>query len=222
MHTRTNLDTPAVVINAAGMGSRLGRGIPKALVKVCGIPLIEWQLRFLCHGISNVRLVVGFEGDALAKVARAIRPDITIIHNPHWAETKTAASLSLGMQGITTRCISLDADLLVDPQDFELMIRANQNCIGLTRPNSEQPVYVDVTQNLARSFSYTQTSDFEWTGLVNFNPKQIQPADGNVYEMISPLLPLDFVLVHCAEIDTPSDYIAANTFWQRILDTQYA
>lgn len=213
---------PVVVINAAGKGSRLGLGIPKSLVKVCGCPIVEWQLRLLCRSVKDVRLIVGFDGDSLADFARSVRPDITIIRNSRWQETKTAASLSLGMEGVTSRCISLDGDLLVAPEDFEAVLQCNTDCIGVTQPCSEQPVFVEVTEGLARQFSYSEPSDFEWTGIVNFRPVSLLPSDGNVFEMIRPILPLKIVHVRCAEIDTQNDYLSAIVFWEKIIESHHA
>lgn len=222
MAIQESCGNPVVVINAAGKGSRLGLGIPKSLVTVCGRPLIEWQLRFLCRSVKDVRLIVGFDGDALSDVARSVRPDIKIIRNSRWKETKTAASLSLGMEGVVSRCISLDGDLLVAPEDFEAVLQCDKDCIGVTPPCSEQPVFVEVTDGLARKFSYSEASDFEWTGIVNFRPINLLPSDGNVFEMIQPILPLEIVHVRCAEIDTQSDYLSASVFWKKIIESRHA
>ena len=48
----------SVVICCAGMGTRLGIGTTKALVNVCGIPLIVRQLELL-KDYSDIRIVVG-------------------------------------------------------------------------------------------------------------------------------------------------------------------
>lgn len=204
---------PSVIINAAGMGSRLGHNLPKSLVKVCGKPIIEWQLLKLCHAIEDVRLVIGFKGHELAAVARAIRPGIQIIENPNWQNTKTAASLSLGMQSAHDRCISLDGDLLVAPHSFSKFIKASHNLIGVCTPNTTFPVYVTVDLGgLGTGFSYEEKSPFEWTGLVNFNRHKISAGQANVYEMLTPILPIAIQQIDCAEVDTPEDLLAAEAF----------
>lgn len=206
---------PTVIINAAGMGTRLGHNLPKSLVKVCGKPIIEWQLLKLCHEIEDIRLVIGFKGDELATIARAIRPSIQIIENPNWQSTKTAASLSLGMQNAHDRCISLDGDLLVAPNSFNKFIKASHNMIGVCTPNTTFPVYVTLNQNnLGSGFSYEEKSPFEWTGLVNFDRHQISASQANVYEMLTPILPIAIQQINCAEVDTPEDLLVAEAFWK--------
>lgn len=49
-----------VVLNCAGLGSRLGLGKTKALIDLAGKPLIHWQLDML-KDIADVRIVIGFE-----------------------------------------------------------------------------------------------------------------------------------------------------------------
>ena len=57
------------IILAAGMGTRLRpltNEIPKCLVKVCGEPMVERQIRFLREaGIDDITLVSGYKAEAL-------------------------------------------------------------------------------------------------------------------------------------------------------------
>ncbi|MBC7318867.1 NTP transferase domain-containing protein, partial [Candidatus Bipolaricaulota bacterium] len=52
-----------VVILAAGVGSRLGHGLPKALVKLCdNKTILDHQLENLKSvGLENIRVVVGYK-----------------------------------------------------------------------------------------------------------------------------------------------------------------
>lgn len=58
-----------LLIVAAGVGSRLGRGEPKALVPLCGRPLLSWTLASLSE-ISFARSVVAAPPDRLGEVER--------------------------------------------------------------------------------------------------------------------------------------------------------
>ena len=57
------------IILAAGMGTRLRpltNEIPKCLVPVCGIPMVERQIQFLHEaGIKDITLVSGYKADKL-------------------------------------------------------------------------------------------------------------------------------------------------------------
>lgn len=61
----------AAVVVAAGSGSRLGAGVPKALVEVGGEPLVAHAVRRLRAGGVEV-VVVAAPGDRLAELARAV------------------------------------------------------------------------------------------------------------------------------------------------------
>ncbi len=212
-----------VVINAAGCGSRLKMNIPKSLVEVAGCSILEWQLNELCQSVESVRIVVGYMGETVARLARRLRPSIEVIFNEEWKTTKTAASLSLGMLGVAGRCVSLDGDLLVHPADFYSFVSAQKDLIGVSKVLSSQPVFAIVDDSEACvEMSYTKLSPYEWTGLVNFDPPRVAPAKNNVFEMIECLLPAAIYPVRCCEVDTAGDLLAANRDWPRYLNyTEY-
>ena len=55
------------LIVAAGRGERLGSDRPKALVTLCGMPMLEYSVRAL-RAVSAVdRIVVALPADALAQ-----------------------------------------------------------------------------------------------------------------------------------------------------------
>ncbi|QDV23489.1 NTP transferase domain-containing protein [Aureliella helgolandensis] len=208
------MNEATVVINSAGCGSRLKMQIPKSLVEISGRPILEWQLRELCPSAPRVRIVVGYMGDQVATLARRLRPSIEVIVNEEWKTTKTAASLSLGMKGVRGRCVSLDGDLLVHPADFSQVLTADQDVIGIADVSTSHPVFAVVNdQNACTEMSYTKTSQYEWTGLVNFLPSSVAPGQGNVFEMIEDLLPTQTAKIRCCEVDTPADFLYANRIW---------
>ncbi len=208
------MNNATVIINAAGCGSRLGMKLPKSLVKVAGRSMLEWQLGEMCPSVQGVRIVVGYLGERVAELARHLRPSIEVIVNENWKTTKTAASLSLGMEGVAGRCVSLDGDLLVHPDDFRELLLIDHDMIGITEVNSSQPVFAVVDeQGRCSEMSYTKLSPYEWTGLVNFWPKYVAAGQGNVFEMIECLLPAPTMKVRCCEIDTPADLLNAARVW---------
>jgi choline kinase len=201
----------------------LGRGIPKSLVHVCGRSILEWQLTELCRSVPRVFLVVGYQAEAVADLARRVRPDVHVVSNDRWSVTKTAGSLSLGAARAGGRCLSLDGDLLVAPADFVRMLRSGSDAIGVCRPSSSEPVYARLdAAGRCIGFSYTDVTTWEWSGLVNFDAERVPAQDGHVFAMMECILPAATVEVRCVEVDTPQDLILAESGWSRIINTRRA
>lgn len=68
------------IILAAGMGTRLRpltNNIPKCLVNVCGVPMVEQQIKFLHEaGITDITLVSGYKAEKLAYLKDKYSVDI--------------------------------------------------------------------------------------------------------------------------------------------------
>ncbi len=194
-----------VVINCAGMGTRLGMGVPKSLIKIGDKPLIHWQLELLKE-VEDIRIVVGFQALDIIKTVREIRNDITFVLNKNFSSTQTGYSLGLGAQFAREYVISLDGDLLVQPKDWAALMTNENEVVGVCPTSTEDPVcaVVDEFDNVI-SFSRTRSS-FEWTGLLKLKTEKIPIKNCYVYELIEGYLPLKKLNVQCCEIDTPSDY----------------
>jgi choline kinase len=211
----------AIIINAAGCGSRLGLGIPKSLVKVGAQQILKWQLTTMCRSEDTVRIVVGYMAEQVAELAKFCFPTIKVIHNDDWQSTKTAASLSLGAANWNGRCVSLDGDLLVHPGDFRQLVESGWDTIGVTAVSSQEPVCAEVDESgMCRAISYDTKSPWEWTGLVNFDPRRVPPAKNHVFEMIQGILPAVAIDVRSVEVDTLEDLRNANFAWSRLLSLQ--
>ncbi len=107
------------VILASGTGSRLqavAAGLPKALVPVGGVPLLERALRALADlAVGQIVITTGYRRDKVEAFLRG-RPGITCVHNPRFAETNYLYSLWLcrdALQG--DDLLLLHSDLLFDP-----------------------------------------------------------------------------------------------------------
>jgi molybdenum cofactor cytidylyltransferase len=72
----------AVAVLAAGRGSRLGGDVPKPLVELRGRPLVSWALDVATtSGLRPVVLVVGYHGNAVARVA----PEgVVVVRSRRW------------------------------------------------------------------------------------------------------------------------------------------
>lgn len=197
----------AVVVNAAGLGSRLGLNRPKALLEVEGRPLIAWQLAML-RGVEDVRVVLGYRAAEVAEVVFSVRPDVTVVLNHDFASTGTAASFLRGAEGARGQVVSLDCDLVVHPADLQVFIDADGPLLGVIPPQSIDPVLVEVKawEDGATALQFAreqQPNWWEWSGLVTLpaGAPELRGARGHVFEMVAPLLPMRVREIRAREVD---------------------
>ena len=74
------------IILAAGMGRRMKGatgGLPKSLMSVNGVPLIERNIgRMLEAGFERVVVVTGYHADAFAYLADKFAGSVSLVGNP--------------------------------------------------------------------------------------------------------------------------------------------
>lgn len=232
------LDIP-VIIAAAGMGKRLGRGIPKCLVCVNDIPILDYQLDML-KNVKDVRIVTGYLADRVVARAKKKRPDIIIFRNDEFADTATLQSLSIAAQDISGYCLCLDGDMLIAETDFRLFMKRCKRgspCMAIADEIGEDPVYALVQRendlNLTLSvngFSRTTTSPYEWANMA-FLPadwlrEKKQWGMSPVFGLLEKHLPLPAFLLRRLEVDTPEDLLRAenalhhNPIWKKLREIQ--
>lgn len=210
---------PAVVVNAAGLGTRLARNHPKALLAIDDRPLIEWQLRML-RDVDDVRVVVGYHASAVADVVFGLRPDAMVVLNHNYATTGTAASLMLGAAAYPADSIvSLDCDLVVHPDDLREFVAGGPTLLGVLEPQSVEPVRVRIEGDQIVDFDRdARPGDHEWSGLIRFDPEDPRLGDsrGHVFEMARGLLPARARKIRAREVDYPEE-VADVEEWVRML-----
>lgn len=203
-----------VVINCAGTGRRLGLGKTKAMVSVLGEPLISWHLR-LVRDIDDIVVVAGYQAPELIDTVLAARPDAAFAFNHDYATTGTAASFVRGARGAVGDVISLDGDLLVHPEDFRTFLADDTPCVGVAPRTSADPWLTSVERvegELAATGFHRDGDGLEWTGLTRVPGTLIDEsvrtghAEGHVWELLTPHLPLPIRHVRTREIDTAADY----------------
>jgi len=98
--------TVAAVVLAAGRGSRLGAPVAKPLLEYRGRPLVAYALDAArASGLHPVVLVVGHEGDAVARLAEEF-DGVTVVPAADWADGIS--------QSLRAALEALAADLTVD------------------------------------------------------------------------------------------------------------
>ncbi len=117
----------AVIVLAAGQGTRMSSDLPKVLHPLAGAPLVAHALA-TARAIEPARiiLVVGHGGDAVAEVARAIDPDIRVVTQREQLGTGHAVrQAAAALDGFAGDVIVLYADTpLIRPATLEAMLEA--------------------------------------------------------------------------------------------------
>ena len=195
----------SVVISCAGIGSRLGLGLTKALVQINGRSLISWQLE-LFKNVEDLRIVVGFQANDIIDEVRKYRDDVTFVFNHRYFETKTGASFFLGARHANEYILEWDGDLLVHPDDVKMILETDGEFICYSDKTSDDAVFVKVDeQGNVLKFS-REYGDYEWTGPACMCKKNLSYSSQNVFNMFEPLLPMRGVKVRAYDIDTYDDY----------------
>lgn len=196
----------SVVISCAGIGSRLGLGLTKALVKLNGQSLISWQLK-LFNNVKDLRIVIGFQGNDIISEVLKYRKDVIFVYNHHYFETKTGASFFLGARHANDEIIEWDGDLLVHPDDVKMLLETPGEYICYGEITSEDAVFTRNDENgNVLSFS-RENGDFEWTGPACMYKRNLMYSTQNVFNMFEPLCPMRGIKVTAYDVDTYNDYI---------------
>ena len=195
----------SLVISCAGIGSRLGLGLTKALVQINGSSLISWQLN-LFKNVKDLRLVIGFQGNDIIEEVRKFREDVIFCYNHRYFETKTGASFYLGARHANEEIIEWDGDLLVHPDDVKRVLEADGEFICYADKSSDEAVWVQTNEKgYVHAFS-RECGDYEWTGPACISKANLTYSSQNVFNMFEPFLPMRGIKVRAYDIDTYNDY----------------
>ena len=109
------------VVLAAGVSSRLRPitdTIPKSLLKIGGITLIERNIQHLhSKDIKDITIVVGYLKEQIIDVLFVKYPEIKFVENPIYDSSGSGYSLYLGIKSIAgnTDIVFQDADIIYHP-----------------------------------------------------------------------------------------------------------
>lgn len=199
-------DEKSVVISCAGIGSRLGLGLTKALVQINGNSLISWQLK-LFKDVKDVRIVIGFQGGEIIEEVRKYRDDVIFCYNHRYFETKTGASYYLGARHANHETLEWDGDLLVHPDDVKKLLATSGEFICYADKTSDDAVFVQTNGNGDVLCFSREQGDYEWTGPACMNKQHLIYSTQNVFNMFEPYCPMKGIKVRAYDIDTYNDYI---------------
>lgn len=205
-----------IIINCAGMGTRLGFGHTKALLEIGGKPLIYHHLDAVAN-FEDVRVVVGYDSQELIKVCLKKRKKLIFVFNHEYATTGTLASLSKGAMFGKEMILSLDGDLLVNPSHLKKFLATDTEAIGYTTAYSDEPVYMATNNNNGKLYATRLSrikSEYEWTGITQIRRQNLRAGTAHMYPMLNKNMPMLALKTEAREIDTPRDLISAMS-WAR-------
>ncbi len=201
------MDNKTVIISCAGMGKRFGKKMPKALIEVDGKAMIIRTLELLDE-VDDVRVVVGYKANKVIEKVNSYRKDVTFVFNHDYTNNGTGASVSLAMKYAKKFILTIDGDIIIHPDDMKKILNMDTEFVGVCSISTDEPVLTITKNGKVLGFS-REKGNFEWTGVTLLDSKRAVPTDGNVYEMVEPLLPLDYKILRLKEIDTMNDYKVA-------------
>ncbi len=121
------------IILAAGMGTRLesvSGGIPKCMVKVGGIPLIDRMLsRIAQAGIEEAIVVTGYRADVLkehvSSIGTSLANNAVFVHNDRFSDMGNFYSLLVAEEAVgDSSFIKFDGDVLLDEKVLPILLAA--------------------------------------------------------------------------------------------------
>lgn len=201
------------VIACAGLGSRLGMGMPKCMIEIDGKTLLSRLIEILEPLVARIHIVVGYREELIIDHCSQYHRNVIVVRNPEYRGTNTAHSIQLGSVGIKNKALYLDGDLIIDPSSLQAFIaEANKLplLIGVTRAKSSEAVFVttgkrEQDKNTIYSFQRQPETQWEWANVFSSAPALLKEGGHFVYECIEPYLPTQVHELNLYEVDTPED-----------------
>jgi choline kinase len=207
------------VIACAGLGSRLGMGLPKCMIEVGGRTLLSRLIDQLRPHVPRVHVVVGYREELITDYCALHHRDVVLVRNTDFRSTNTAHSLMLGSVGFSRKVLFLDGDLIIESASLDRFLERAalvDHLLGVTRAKSSEAVFVSTklgphNESLeVQRFHREPPSPFEWANLFSTSPALLMEGDRYVYECLERHLPMSAEEVNLYEIDTPDDLSRAN------------
>jgi CTP:molybdopterin cytidylyltransferase MocA len=207
------------VIAAAGLGSRLGHGLPKCMVEVEGTPILSRLVDAVSVHVDRIHVVVGYREELVADYCAIHHRDVVLVRNPDFRTTTTGHSYLLGARGLGERALFMDGDILVRPEQLAGILSAStehETVVGITRATTDDGVTVELTGPAENpsvvGFTRRGGDPYEWANVMVAPPSAIGDGEGYVFEALATQLPLAAAYIEMAEVDTDADLDRATAF----------
>ncbi|MGE5598645.1 MAG: NTP transferase domain-containing protein [Bacteroidota bacterium] len=119
------------IILMAGVGSRLGKPLPKCLTEIPGgETILGRQLRLLRPLVDEIVGVVGFKKEVIME----LHPEMVYVYNPFFARTNTAKSLLTALQVLPADddLLWVNGDVVFTEATLERVASTAGNVVGVT------------------------------------------------------------------------------------------
>jgi choline kinase len=202
------------VIACAGLGSRLGMGLPKCMIEVDGQTILSRLVRALRPHVPRIHIVVGYREDIVTEYCSRYYRDVVLVRNPDFRSTNTAHSLRLGSVGFSNKVLYLDGDLIINEESLTRFIENSVKTrflIGITPAKSSQAVFVSTQQNEngdsieLKAFHRSPSAKYEWANVFSGPPNILRDGSGYVFESLQSILPARAQELQLFEVDTSED-----------------
>lgn len=206
------------VIACAGLGSRLGMGMPKCMIEIDGVTLLSRLIHALEPLVPRIQVVVGYREELIIEHCSRHHREVVLVRNPDYRTTNTAHSIRMGSVGMQRRVLYLDGDLIIEPGSLRAFVEAASTVpllVGVTRAKSTQAVFVSTGDDehgaVGKVFAFHRdpVTPWEWANIFAGPPDLLVPGTRYVYECIEPLLPAAARALELFEVDTPEDLALA-------------
>src|SRR5665811_1649267 len=153
--------TTQVVILAAGMGSRLGRSLPKPLTELSdGRTIMQQQFDNIHHAFGNnvkVTIVVGYKLEHIIETF----PQASFVYNEQYDQTNTSKSLMRALQASAAGGVLwMNGDVVFDPAALErasMLVARDQSFVSVNtaKVSDEEVKYTTDAEGYIRELSKT-------------------------------------------------------------------
>ncbi|MBG6054688.1 choline kinase [Salinibacterium sp. CAN_S4] len=153
--------TTQIVILAAGMGSRLGRSLPKPLTELAdGRTIMRQQFDNIHHAFGNAAKVTIVVGYKLEHIIEAF-PEASFVYNEQYDQTNTSKSLMRALQASSPGGVLwMNGDVVFDPTALERaarLVARDQSFVSVNtdRVSDEEVKYTTDAEGYIRELSKT-------------------------------------------------------------------
>lgn len=158
------------VIVAAGQGKRLGaitNEIPKCMVKINGLTILDYQINnLLRNDAKNIIVVTGFKKEKV--MINQKKKNVKFIYNDIYKDTEASYSLFLAMENMDDEVIILDGDVIFHPKLLELLIesRGSSVIVDFTKPSTPEDLKVITEKQYVKDMSKNIDGNGIWVSLL--------------------------------------------------------
>jgi len=225
-----------IVILAAGMGSRLGRSLPKPLTPLSdGRTIMQQQFDNIRHAFGDaaeVTIVVGYK---LEHIIDAF-PDASFVYNEQYDQTNTSKSLLRALRASSSGGVLwMNGDVVFDPTALDraaAMVARDQSFVSVNtaKVSDEEVKYTTDAEGYIRELSKTVRGGLGEAVGINYVAKSDKAAlirqlarvgDQDYFERGIELAieqdrlrfePIDISDLYAVEVDFAEDLARANLF----------